>query len=428
MNGNVIIYEGDTSTTPGPEITRQAFSTYDIDWHEVILDEPVVIDAGQDVWVSIEVTHSSGQYPAAMDAGLNYPGKGNWISLGTWVQVSIYGFYCDWLIEAGVSPGGGAPIKVYIQPGTQDIEAIATNHGTFNELDLTCFAEIYDFIDDPENGTLLYEDNITNIDLDVPLGGTESLIFDDFNFARQGLYGLFLNMPNEDDDVTKNNEVAWGVFVDDTVPDSWHTLDPPTADGDNGWYVSDVEVTLDAEDPAPGGSMSDVKEIRYTIDGGSEQVISGNHGTFILDTDKDDLEIRYWAVDNVGNKEPDNVFTIDMDQTDPVVDMEYEWEDNPDGSGGWLMTFNATATDVTSKMNRVVFKLNDVEQDTVVGPGPIFTWSFVYHGNLKITIKAEAFDNAGNMAYDEIINPEDFNINGKAKQKPIQKTIEIHGI
>jgi hypothetical protein len=428
MNGNVIIYEAGTSTTPGAEITRQAFSTYEIDWHEVPLDEPVDISGDEDIWVSIEVTHASGQYPAAMDSALNYAGKGNWIYLSSWVQVSIYGFYCDWLIEAGVEKGGGAPIKVYIQPGVENIEAIATNHGTFNELDLTCWAEIYDFIDDPENGTLLYEDNITNIDLDVPLGGTETLIFDDFNFAREGLYGLFLDMPDEDDDIPKNNAVSWGVYVDDTDPVSEHALDPPTPDGDNGWYVSDVEVTLDAYDPDSGGSMSDVKEIKYKVDGGATQTISGNHGTFIVDTDKDNLPIEYWAVDEVGNEESHNTFTIDMDQTDPVVDMVYEWEVNPDGSGGWLMTFNATASDVTSKMNRVRFLLNGVEQDVVTGPGPLYIWQFVYHGNLKITITAEAYDNAGNMAFDEIINPENININGKAKQKPLQKTIEIQGI
>ncbi|KYK26381.1 hypothetical protein AYK20_09025 [Thermoplasmatales archaeon SG8-52-1] len=162
--------------------------------------------------------------------------------------------------------------------------------GTFPELDLTCWAEIYEYYTDPENGTLLYEDNVTNIDLDVPLGGTETLTFDDFNFANEGIYGLFLSMPDENDDIPKNNGVTWGIGIDDTDPVASHALNPATPDGENGWYVSDVEVTLDAYDPEVLGVSSGVKEIKYRIDGGTTHTITGNHGTFDVDTDKDNRQ------------------------------------------------------------------------------------------------------------------------------------------
>ena len=116
-----------------------------------------------------------------------------------------------------------------------------------------------------------------------------------------------------------------------------------------------------------------------------------------------------------------------MDQTDPLIDMTYEWENNPGSDGGWLMTFNATATDATSGMDRVEFYLNDVLQDTVTGPGPTYIWQFVYHGGLKITIKALGFDKAGNNKYDEIVDPESFNINTNS-QKLVQKSVEILGL
>jgi hypothetical protein len=427
MSGNVKIYGHGTSTEPGDLLITEPFSCYEADWHEIPLAEPVAIAGDEDRWVSIEVTHTSGQYPAAMDASNNYPGKGDWITLGSgWNEVSIYGFYCDWLIRAGVETLQGAPIKVYIQPGTQDIEGLATNLGTFPELDLTCWAEIYSYIDDPENGTLLYEDNITNIDLDVPLGGTQSLIFDDFNFADEGLYGLFLDMPDENDDKPGNNDVAWGVAVDDTDAVSSHTLEPATPDGDNSWYVSDVEVTLDAYDPEVLGVSSGVEKIQYKVNNGAVQTIIGDHGTFVVDTDKDNLPVEYWAIDNVGNEESHHTFTIDMDQTDPLIDITYEWE-NTDNPGSWLMIFTANATDATSKMDRVEFYLNDVLQETVTGPGPDYVWTFIYSGGLHITIKAEAYDKAGNMKFDEIIDPENINLNTNT-QKLVQKTVEILGL
>ena len=54
-------------------------------------------------------------------------------------------------------------------------------------------------------------------------------------------------------------------------------------------------------------------------------------------------------------------------------------------------------------MDRVEFYLNDILQDTIVGHGPVYKWSWLYTG--PTVIKAEAFDQAGNMAWDEIKNP-----------------------
>jgi hypothetical protein len=73
------------------------------------------------------------------------------------------------------------------------------------------------------------------------------------------------------------------------------------------------------------------------------------------------------------------------------------------------MIFTAYATDEISQMDRVRFLINNVEQDVVTGPGPEYNWSFLYYGGLYLEIFAEAYDNAGNMKSDEIINPENIN-------------------
>ena len=221
--------------------------------------------------------------------------------------------------------------------------------------------------------------------------------------------------------ITGNN------FVDDTTPPiTTHALDPSTPDGENGWYVSNVNVTLNATD-----DMSGVKEIKYKVNNGATQTIIGDNGTFILDKDKDNLSIEYWAIDNVGNEESHHTFYIDMDQKKPLVELTYEITEEGD------LIFTAEAVDQTSKMNRTEFYLNDILQDTIFGPGPLYIWQFLvgydytvsgfisnrtitdeyvkfyaiivitYSRNihLYINIKVIAYDNAGNLEIDEIISP-----------------------
>ena len=234
------------------------------------------------------------------------------------------------------------------------------------------------------------------------------------------------------------NDVSRPIISDDTTPPvSKHSLDPPEPDGLNGWYVSDLNVTLTASDDKSG-----VKEIKYRINSGPVETIIGDTGYFTLtkEFDADDLLVEYWAIDYTENEEnPHNEFTIDMDQTDPTIDLTYEvGEGNP--WEGWDFHFIATAIDFTSGMDRVEFYLNDELQSSVSGPGPYYEWIWHYDGQYadklrvvglickaKITdeyvkffaffvmigqhgwngpdIYADAYDNAGNMARDRIEHP-----------------------
>ena len=199
--------------------------------------------------------------------------------------------------------------------------------------------------------------------------------------------------------ITGNN------FVDDTTPPiTTHSLNPPTPDGDNSWYISDVTVTLNATD-----DMSGVMKIQYRIDEGPTWTIPGDYGTFIIDTDKGNISIEYWAVDKACNEEIHHIFTIDVDRTDPVMDMTYEIkEGNP--IEGWTLIFNVTASDETSQMNYVRFLLNDVEQEVIYGQEPIYSWEWKPGWGLNPVIRGETYDNAGNIVYKEIKNPKNINI------------------
>jgi len=291
--------------------------------------------------------------------------------------------------------------STYVPLGSQNIETIVENIGTFPELDLVCYAEIYEYITNCTNGTLVYADNISDIDLDVPLGGTETLNFDSYNFATEGTYGLFLNLPDDNDDYTSNNDEKLGIGADGTPPNSTYYLNPPEPDGENGWYVSDVEVTIFATDPEIGCGHpgSGVKEINYKIGSSSWQTLPGMCGTFIIDVDDEDFTLDYYAVDNVGNEESINSFTIDIDQTVPDIE-EVTWEifQDPPIYGPWYVIFTCDAVDATSGMDRVEMYINEGFCEEIIGGGPIYEFTIQWSSILKtVVFTFEHYDRAGNM-------------------------------
>jgi hypothetical protein len=288
-----------------------------------------------------------------------------------------------------------------IKLGTHDIDVIVENYGTFPKENLTCYAEIW------ETDNKVYDEQIDNIDLTIPLGGQKELNFPDFTFNKEGQYELYLELPAYPDNVEINNEKKLRIGVDNTEPVSDYPpiLDPPNPDGCNGWYISDVTVTLNASDPWSNGVSSGVKEIRYTVNGGEELVIPGKTGSFVLTEDGNDILIEYWAVDWVGNVEsPKNSFTIDIDQTVPEISLTYDvvggnkWQ-------GWKFQFTATATDKLSGMDRVEFYLNNELQYTIEGEGPEYKWQIRYNPLPNAIFRATAFDKAGLFNSDEINDP-----------------------
>jgi hypothetical protein len=299
-------------------------------------------------------------------------------------------------------PGkGGYPIEVYMQPGTASVDCEVINQGTFPEEDLDVYVDIYDFLTNCTNGTHRYSDNITGFDLPTPLGGTKELNFDSFNFAQEGVYGILFNLTDDDDDDLGNNVVAWGVGVDDTPPLSTHAITPPVPDGDNDYYVNNIEIAMSASDPdltggcAPG---SGVDYIEYRINGGSWQTIPGDAGTWTFGDDGNDILIEYRAVDMVGNTEATNDFTIFMDQTAPVAD-EIAWEayKNPD-TKWWDVDLTASATDATADMDRVEFFINDGLHEIIEGSGPDYVFTIQWSESFRVhTFFFFHYDRAGNV-------------------------------
>ena len=136
-------------------------------------------------------------------------------------------------------------------------------------------------------------------------------------------------------------------FDDTTPPVTTCTLNPPEPNGENGWYVSDVKVTLNATD-----DMSGVNVTYWRIDGGAYQIYTE---PFNVPTDGEHT-VEYRSVDNAGNVEDWKSVEFKIDQTPPMIDLTWENSDNV------YIGFTATCSEATSGIDRVEFYMNDVLQ------------------------------------------------------------------
>jgi hypothetical protein len=171
---------------------------------------------------------------------------------------------------------------------------------------------------------------------------------------------------------------ALAIPYDNTPPVTNHNLDPPEPDGENGWYVSNVTVTLNATD-----NVSGVNITYYRVNNSEWKEYEE---PFIIFEDGNDNLIEYYSVDYSGNVEDVKSFIIDIDQTEPDVALTYEivggnkWQ-------GWDYEFMAHATEKMSGMDYVVFYMNYLNTSTVYGSGPEYIWAVTLPGFLPNIFK-----------------------------------------
>ena len=169
-----------------------------------------------------------------------------------------------------------------------------------------------------------------------------------------------------------NPTIGLSTNDDTTPPVTTHTLDPPEPDGDNDWYVNDVNVTLKATD-----DMSGVKEIHYRVAEGEWKNHTGDFLIIVLDYDcLIDGLIEFYAVDFVGNQEETkSVSGIKIDQLPPEINFTYKITGGNELTG-WDIRFTVETMDDCSSVFCVEFLLNGVLQDTIFGDGPQYCWGF----------------------------------------------------
>ena len=99
-------------------------------------------------------------------------------------------------------------------------------------------------------------------------------------------------------------------FDDITPPVTTCTLNPPEPNGENGWYVSDVTVTLNATD-----DMSGVNATYYRINNGEWETYEV---PFVIN-ESNYYVIEYYSVDNEGNVEDVKSASFKVDSVPPVT-------------------------------------------------------------------------------------------------------------
>lgn len=112
--------------------------------------------------------------------------------------------------------------------------------------------------------------------------------------------------------------------------------------GENGWYISDVQVTLNATDN-PGGSGVDW--IKYKIDDGAWQTRDGNSASFTVSGDARHI-VYYYAQDNFGNPESQKSLLIPIDTVAPTG--SFTMNNGSTRAYATLVRVNPEAADATS--------------------------------------------------------------------------------
>jgi len=192
------------------------------------------------------------------------------------------------------------------------------------------------------------------------------------------LYYYSVDLAGNEEDV---NEVPFKIEHDTKPPVTTHEFDGVM--GENNWFVSDVTVTLYAEDDSAG-----VDYTKYKLDEGNW---TEYEGAFPVTEDAEYL-LSYYSVDRVGNEENINEVTFKIDQTVPTINLTWDKENSK---------LVADVSDNTSGIAKVEFYVNgDLVGTVTTAP---YEWE-VPKPKKGDKGQAIVFDNAGNEAISKEID------------------------
>ncbi|WXG39360.1 MAG: NosD domain-containing protein [Candidatus Freyarchaeum deiterrae] len=182
-------------------------------------------------------------------------------------------------------------------------------------------------------------------------------------------------------DVAGNVETAKSetIKIDKTLPVTAISLSGVL--GLNGWYISNVNVTL-----SPIDNTSGVNITEYSFDGTTWVTYTG---PFTL-TAEGSTTVYYNSTDNAGNMEATKTEIIKIDKTPPVTAISLN---GTSGLNGWYtsnVNFYLSATDNVSGLNITEYSFDNTTWNTYKGP-------FTITAEGITTIYYRSTDNAGNV-------------------------------
>jgi len=160
------------------------------------------------------------------------------------------------------------------------------------------------------------------------------------------------------------------------------SLDPSSPDGNNGWYIGNITVTVNVTD-----DLSGVNVTYYRYSSQSQWQIYT--GPFNLTDDFPSAAI--YSKDNADNFAFSGTPPLKFDREPPMLVLNKQVFFN-------RIVYTACASDSLSGVAYVEFYLNDVLKFTENGSGPTFEWTLIPIPHINGIVKSIAYDCAGNNA------------------------------
>ena len=423
-SGNIKVYSSTDPIQPETLITTQPWSAgVGSMWVDVILSNPVKIQSGLDYWVSVEYTAGYTSYPAGCDLGPAVDFKGDWLwdEVTPWTEMQVWGFDYNWNIKAVLI----SPVPSEWPPGTYPIAAIADNFGvTFTENNFVVNAKVFKT---SKADVLVYEQNVTVTGALAPgqnvLKNFPPITIDNVT-ASEGNYRIEIKtmLPGDDHPTNDKKTKTFKIVMQDFLPPVTTHAFAGTM-GNNGWYRSDVTITLTASDPTPpysaGKGPSGVNHTYYKLDTGAfvEYTVP-----VVVNTDGQH-QVSYYSVDKVGNTETVNgPFSFKMDKTDPVW-INYTGTPLNLLKTKWLLVANVE--DATSGIAVVEFYVDDA----LVGNDTTAPYELEYTGTTATNnSQALAYDEAGNSAMSPLFHNYEFGNQQQSYPTVVVQTLKMKNI
>jgi hypothetical protein len=176
---------------------------------------------------------------------------------------------------------------------------------------------------------------------------------------------------------------------DQTAPVTTAALNPAAPNGSNGWYTSDVTVSLTVYD-----NVSGVAKTEYSLDGGTAWQTYTAPVTFSQDGR---YTVSYRSTDNAGNVEAAKTIGFKLDSTAPnitVMNVVYgNYNDSLDVTP--VIKLDDSLSGVDAGKTTVTLDGNAVKQGATI---PLYTLPLGSH-----TFIVTASDLAGNTSSNEIV-------------------------
>lgn len=211
----------------------------------------------------------------------------------------------------------------------------------------------------------------------------------DITFADVSVCGGRPRLPAENSCTTTNYYTSGNTRPDSTPPTTSASLSGTT--GENGWYLSAVQVALSAVDNSGGSGVS---QTQYQIDSntGTWQIYSV---PFSVSADGVHT-VYYKSVDAAGNWETEKNTVVKIDTTSPTG--SFVIQNGSTETYSTTVELNTQGNDSTSGIAAVRFRdAGQVTWSSWYAPGSVF-WQLIGSNGQTASVEAQFKDNAVNVS------------------------------